>query len=428
MGGPRDEAAEPSIMEEKVINEEYKVWKKNAPFLYDLIVTHALVWPTLTIQWFPDIESPPGRNYNIQRILAGTHTSQGEQNFLQIISVHMPLEQPLRDKHAGSPEESDELGGLGHGECRINITHRINHDGEVNKARYMPQNPCIIATKGTCSDVLLFDYTKHSSIPSADGVCSPELRLKGHRSEGFGLAWSPIETGRLLSGSQDSLVCLWDVSANDSHRSIDPIATFSGSHTGSVEDIAWHSSDANIFVSVGDDCHVFGWDIRTPQQPVHRVERAHSADVTCVAWAPSSDRYFVTGSSDHTLALWDARSLAAPVHSFVGHRGEVVQVSWSPHYESVFASGAADRRVNVWDAARVGGEQSVEDAEDGPPELLFVHGGHISKISDVSWNLNEPLVISSAAEDNTIQVWQMCSEIYEDSGEDSEDIADDYVE
>ncbi len=30
------------------------VWKKNSPFLYDLVVTHALEWPSLTCQWFPD--------------------------------------------------------------------------------------------------------------------------------------------------------------------------------------------------------------------------------------------------------------------------------------------------------------------------------------------------------------------------------------
>jgi hypothetical protein len=28
-----------------------------------------------------------------------------------------------------------------------------------------------------------------------------------------------------------------------------------------------------------------------------------------------------------------------------------------------------------------GEEQTAEDAEDGPPELLFIHGGHTAKIS-----------------------------------------------
>ena len=45
-----DEAAE-----ERVINEEYKIWKKNTPFLYDLVMTHALEWPSLTVQWLPQV-------------------------------------------------------------------------------------------------------------------------------------------------------------------------------------------------------------------------------------------------------------------------------------------------------------------------------------------------------------------------------------
>jgi histone-binding protein RBBP4 len=37
--------------------QEYKIWKKNSPFLYDLVVTHALDWPSLTCQWLPDKET-----------------------------------------------------------------------------------------------------------------------------------------------------------------------------------------------------------------------------------------------------------------------------------------------------------------------------------------------------------------------------------
>jgi len=39
--------------EDAKINEEYKIWKKNTPFLYDTIMTHALEWPSLTCQWLP---------------------------------------------------------------------------------------------------------------------------------------------------------------------------------------------------------------------------------------------------------------------------------------------------------------------------------------------------------------------------------------
>ena len=48
----------PTIMDglsatERLINEEYKIWKKNTPFLYDLVITKALEWPSLTCQWLP---------------------------------------------------------------------------------------------------------------------------------------------------------------------------------------------------------------------------------------------------------------------------------------------------------------------------------------------------------------------------------------
>lgn len=36
------EAFDNDAVEERVINEEYKIWKKNTPFLYDLVMTHAL--------------------------------------------------------------------------------------------------------------------------------------------------------------------------------------------------------------------------------------------------------------------------------------------------------------------------------------------------------------------------------------------------
>ena len=40
----------------RLIQEEYRIWKKNCVFLYDLIMTHALEWPSLTAQWLPGQE------------------------------------------------------------------------------------------------------------------------------------------------------------------------------------------------------------------------------------------------------------------------------------------------------------------------------------------------------------------------------------
>nr|XP_023996934.1 histone-binding protein RBBP4-like [Salvelinus alpinus] len=134
------------------------------------------------------------------------------------------------------------------------------------------------------------------------------------------------------------------------------------------------------------------WDTRSnnTSKPSHAVD-AHTAEVNCLSFNPYSEFILATGSAD--------------------------KVQWSPHNETILASSGTDRRPNVWDGvSKIGEEPSAEDAEDGPPELLFIRGGHTAKISDFSWNPNEPWVICSVSEDNIMQVWQMAENIYNDEG------------
>lgn len=49
--------------------------------------------------------------------------------------------------------DKNEFGGFGSVTGKIEVEIRMNHEGEVNRARYMPQNPVIIATKSPSSDV-----------------------------------------------------------------------------------------------------------------------------------------------------------------------------------------------------------------------------------------------------------------------------------
>uniref|UniRef100_T1JFL0 Histone-binding protein RBBP4-like N-terminal domain-containing protein n=1 Tax=Strigamia maritima TaxID=126957 RepID=T1JFL0_STRMM len=400
-------------VEERVINEEYKIWKKNTPFLYDLVMTHALEWPSLTAQWLPDVTRPEGKDYSVHRLILGTHTSD-EQNHLLIASVQLPSEDAQFDA-SHYDNEKGEFGGFGSVSGKIEIEIKINHEGEVNRARFMPQNPCVIATKTPSSDVLVFDYTKHPSKPDPSGECQPDLRLRGHQKEGYGLSWNPNLNGHLLSASDDHTICLWDInSAPRENRVIDAKTVFTG-HTAVVEDVAWHLLHESLFGSVADDQKLMIWDTRSnnTSKPSHTVD-AHTAEVNCLSFNPYSEFILATGSADKTVALWDLRNLKLKLHSFESHKDEIFQVQWSPHNETILASSGTDRRLHVWDLSKIGEEQSAEDAEDGPPELLFIHGGHTAKISDFSWNPNEPWVICSVSEDNIMQVWQMAENIYND--------------
>mmetsp|Transcript_23214 Transcript_23214/g.77975 ORF Transcript_23214/g.77975 Transcript_23214/m.77975 type:complete len:431 (+) Transcript_23214:76-1368(+) len=417
--------AEPDQSLEQRINEEYKIWKKNTPFLYDLVITYAMEWPSLTVQWLPDKRMPANKDYSEQKLVLGTHTSDDEQNHLCVASVRLPTEEAEVDARKYD-DEKGEAGGFGGVSGKVELAQQINHDGEVNRARYMPQNPFLIATKTVSSEVYVFDYSKHSSKPSAHGECSPDLILQGHQKEGYGLSWSTTTEGHLLSGSDDGLVCLWDLGAGPGAgpragaHVLQAKATFKA-HPGSVcEDVDWSKHKAETFGSVGDDRRLLIWDAREGRpadKPAHAVDNAHAGEVNAIHFNPFSDNIFLTGGADGEVGLWDLRNLSARLHTFKGHEDEVFVVQWAPFNEAVFASGSGDRRCMVWDLSRVGEEQSAEDAADGPPELLFIHAGHTAKVSDLSWNPNDEWVVASVAEDNILQVWQMAEAIYADDEE-----------
>jgi histone-binding protein RBBP4 len=42
--------------EDQIINDEYKIWKKNTPYLYDVLITNGLEWPSLTVSWLPKVD------------------------------------------------------------------------------------------------------------------------------------------------------------------------------------------------------------------------------------------------------------------------------------------------------------------------------------------------------------------------------------
>mmetsp|Transcript_28359 Transcript_28359/g.28652 ORF Transcript_28359/g.28652 Transcript_28359/m.28652 type:complete len:448 (-) Transcript_28359:199-1542(-) len=409
--------------DDQTINEEYKIWKKNSPFLYDLVMSHALEWPSLTVQWLPEVTRPVDKDISIHRLLLGTHASGTDPNYLMVAEVMLPLPETEIDARKYD-DERGEVGGFGGILSKVDVKIKMVHDGEVNRARAMPQNQFMIATKSPTSTVYVFDYSKHGSLPQDNSKSKPQFRCTGHTAEGYGLAWSGLDQGKLLSGSDDHLVCLWDL--NEAGPEVSPLQKLSA-HTDVVEDVDWHKSYAHLFGSVGDDKQMMLWDARqNSNTPTQQVE-AHTDDVNCIAFNPYSEFLLATSSSDTTVALWDLRNLKQRLHSFEGHNEGVFQLSWSPFNETILGSCGADRRVMIWDMSRIGDEQNPEDAEDGPPELLFVHGGHTAKVSDFSWNAQENWVVASVAEDNVLQIWQMSNNIYNEE-DDDEDVADEDLE
>lgn len=144
-------------------------------------------------------------------MILGSHTSGQSDDHLMIAEVQLPVPgwDDSKDINEMYDEERKELGGYGPSAVRVRVKQTINHQGEVNRARYMPQNPNLIATKTVNGPVFIFDRTKHESKAPPKGECKPDIRLIGQSKEGYGLSWSPVKAGHILSASEDTTVALW---------------------------------------------------------------------------------------------------------------------------------------------------------------------------------------------------------------------------
>lgn len=198
-----------------------------------------------------------------------------------------------------------------------------------------------------------------------------------------------------------------DICGAKRRQDVKPHLTITG-HETEIQDIAWHPLHSTIIGSAGIDKCFCLFDIRSrnPAKPSHRVE-AHEASVNAISFA-LSESIFATGSDDGTVALWDMRNLSRKLHSLKYHTNEVFTIDWCQDVAraSLLASGGADRRICLWDVRKIGEKQERVDLTT-PAELLFVHGGHSGRVTDVTWNpaQGRKLMIASVAEDCIVQAW-----------------------
>jgi len=90
------------------VDKDYAMWRKDTLFLYDLVISHALEWPSLTVHWAPLLvplshtSDPSLANH---RLVLGTHTAEGSPNFLMVADALLPREalETSVDGNAASP-------------------------------------------------------------------------------------------------------------------------------------------------------------------------------------------------------------------------------------------------------------------------------------------------------------------------------------
>lgn len=407
------------LVEDRVISEEYKLWKKNVPFLYDYMMTRALEWPSPIVQWFPEteilVDDTRGIEFTNQRLLLGTNT-QTEENYLTITSVQLPVYDDEREQKDIYTMKENEFGAFAQYADKYNYEIKIPHQGAVKSAQYMPSNTNLIATKSD-NDLFIYDISECKDDVDCNNEydCVPMFEFKNLNTKSE-LAWNPYIEGLLLTGYRKDQLAIWDINSasnngrksSSSKRNLKP----KNKYTDDIEtitDVAWHQFCPTVFGSSTNEGRFCLWDIRSKDtsRPSHTVN-AHKFEISSMEFNPGSEYLLATSSPDRSIALWDLRNLKLKLHSICLREEWFHRIRWCPYTPSVLAACNNDRRVHLFDLQCMFDDQTPTEAEEGPSSLIFTHHGHASSVYDISWNPNE-LMICSVSDDNVIQCWQIMS-------------------
>ncbi len=373
-------------LEKSVISEEYSIWRKNVPFLYDLMYSAALKWSSPSVQWFPCAERLENR-ITVQKLLMTTFTNGEDQENLLFAQVTFP---DIVDDDC-----------VGNGEMSLKITQSIPLPIDINKARYSPLATNIIACATPTDKIFVYDYTKH---PSSGSQTGPDITYKGHDGGGFALSWNKSIWSEFVTGGRDGKVKAFDINKGE---------LWSWAvHTAVVNDVSCSYGNPHVLASVSDDYSLAIHDIRmkTTGEECVRVAKCHTSTVEACAFSSLKTELISTAGHSGEIKVWDTRNTESPLFVLRSHKGSVNALKWSPHYESIIASGSVDRRVMVWDLNKTDlvTEEGVES-----PELCFVHSGHTNTVDDIDWNPAEPFEIASVSNDGILCIWKVSSEIFD---------------
>lgn len=389
------------------------------PFLYDTFVSHRLACPVASLSWWPGHADVDG--CSLQRLIVGTGAeSTGDATSdlssslgaISLISVKMPpqaTDSPMAPLEARTPVATPLL----------RPTHRMAHDGPLQHIECSSIRQGHFATHAR-SDVLIFDACKWDGLPGpaggADGCC-PEKRLaQGANPDGEasqGLAWHP-ESEHLLLAARGCGLRMWDVV-------LGKVVASSPEWSGRVTDVVFSIMQPNVVATSSSQGSVGLWDSRTlgSGKPIANVE-AHDGGTLCAAFGGGSVSLLATGGVDSVIRLWDARFLRRSLHVLEwaaavpkGSGRTVTSLAWAPFEAGVLAATGFGGRVLIWDLCRIGMPQADFHALDGPPELLFVHAGHLgSHTVDVAWS-DIPWLLASASDSSgdamvsgELQLWR----------------------
>lgn len=453
--------------------DNHKYWQYNTLLLYNVIMIYTCEWPSLFIEWVPNVWRSDDDVYN-QDLILGTYTTE-KNNYILILEVNLPSEELSHSNLYYEKINNYRHNTTNDTSRNFKMKNKIYHECEINKITCSPQNKDVIAcfsSDGNINILNLSNYKYEENEGKNNSAVTFDYTLKGHLYQGWGIQWG-VDNNLISSCADDSYLCIWDINASaycatSSANVVAPPVTGSGgvSTIGGVttdgatapsggnstttgpsggdfanissnkenckgviqplikffnnnvplQDCCW--KDNNV-LTVSDNGHIHIYDIRN-RSAVSSI-KATNCTLNSIDVNPHNKNIFATGGTNKEIDLWDIRYTNKSLHRIISHKETIIKLQWDKYQPGILSSSSSDKYIYFFDTNRIGIEQTYEDSQDGPPELIFIHGGHASNILDFSLNSSYSMMISSISEDNTLHIWQPSRQAYEDASDTYDD-------
>jgi WD40 repeat protein len=193
--------------------------------------------------------------------------------------------------------------------------------------------------------------------------------------------------GRWLAAENSSdNVTIWDASTGQFSRVFPTDKRLAAVGSNWVYSIAF-SPDGRLLAAAADDRTIRLWDVKTGT--VVRDLASHRRPVIYVAFSPDG-RCLASGDDEKTILIWNV-STGEPVRKLTGHKKVVYAVAFSPDGRWL-ASASADKTIKLWDV-ELGSEVHT----------LTGHNGMVTSLAfspDGRW-------LASGSWDKTIRIWDV---------------------
>ncbi|XP_049850759.1 transducin beta-like protein 3 [Schistocerca gregaria] len=275
----------------------------------------------------------------------------------------------------------------------------VGYNDEIMDLAHISQDEIAVAINSTC--LHLFKLPSFNSRVLGMTDSKENTSNICHKEPILALAVSPCQQWIATAG-KDQILIVWCIALNQA------VAQLTG-HTGAVLATQFCGKTPHYLASGSQDTTVKVWDLSailkdtpnpTPPPTSQRISaslatvKAHAKDVNCLTISPNN-ALLATGSQDKTIKLYSLNKLHQRLlvdrGTLQGHKRGVWDLAFSP-VDKVLASCSADQTVKLW---------NIRDLT-----CIKTFQGHTASVLHVRF-ITHGLQLLSAGADSLVKLWNI---------------------